>query len=71
MRRMLRQILAQGHGLLYHFMVQLRGVEQMKTITKPYGKAKMGDVESWLGAGDGDNVAIVDNSAEQTGIANL
>ena len=58
MRRMLLQILIERHGLYHHLVVQLRSIEQMQSDLAPEGKAQMGDIESGLIAGDGNDIAI-------------
>ena len=65
MGTVLLQILVERHGLLHHFLVQHRGIEQMQLAVFPHGKAEMGDVETSLLAGDGNNVAIVDGLTQQ------
>ena len=66
---MLLQILIHRHGFDHHLVVQLRCVEQMQTILTPEGKTQVGDVESGLVAGDSDDVAILDDRAQQFVIA--
>ena len=46
MRGMLLQIAIERHRLLYHLMMQLRGVEQMQAILFPHSKAQMGYIEA-------------------------
>ena len=65
MRRMLLQILIHGHGFDHHLVMQLRCVEQMQTVLAPEGKSQVGNVESGLVAGDSDDVAILDDCAQQ------
>ena len=65
MGAVLLQILIEGHGLLYHLLMQHRGVEQMQSPVFPYGKAEVRNIESCLLAGDGDDVTIVGHPAEQ------
>lgn len=48
MRRVLGEILSEGHGLLYHSLVQLRGVEQVESIVAPDGKPQVSDVKTRL-----------------------
>ena len=68
---MLREILTESHGFLDHLLVQLRGVEQVQAIFLPYGKTQVGDVESGLVAGDGNDVAIVNSRTHGFGILHL
>ena len=67
-RGMLLEILVEGHGFLDHAVVQLRGVEQMETVAAPHGKAQVGDVETGLVAGDGDDVAVAHHLAHHLGV---
>ena len=57
---MLLKVLIERHGLLDDLLVQLRGIEQVQSILPPHGEAQMGNVETGLVAGDGNDVAIVD-----------
>ena len=68
---MLLQILVERHRLEYHFLVQLRGVQQVKPVVLPYSEAQMGNVEPRLLTGDGDDVAVVDGLAQQLAFANV
>ena len=58
MGTVLLQILVERHGLLHHLLVQHRGIEQMQPVGLPYGKAEMGNVETSLFTGDGNDVTI-------------
>ena len=62
---MLLQVLVERHGLKNHLFVQLRRIEQMQSILLPYGKAQVGYVEAGLLTGDGNDIAIVDDLAQQ------
>ena len=71
MRGMLLKILIERHRLLDHLLIQLRGIEQMQSVFVPHGKAQMGNVESGLVAGNGNDVAIVHSLAHGSGILHL
>ena len=71
MRGMLLKILIERHGLLDHLLVQLRGIEQMEPVLLPDGKAQMGNVESRLVAGDGNDVAVVNGLTHRLCILHL
>ena len=70
-RGMLLEILIERHRLLNDLLVQLRGVEQVEPVLLPDSKAQMGNVETWLFAGDGNDVAIVDCFAHRLCILHL
>ena len=66
---MFLEILIEGHRLFDHLLVELGGIEQMELPVTPHGKAQVGDVEAFLVAGDGNDVAVVDCLAHQGDIA--
>ena len=59
MRGMLLKILVERHRLFHHLLVQLRGIQQMESVVAPHGKTEVGNVETGLVAGDGDDISIV------------
>ena len=61
MRGMLLQILVEGHRFLNDLLVNHRCIKQVQTVLLPYGKPQVGNVQSLLLAGDGNDVAIVDS----------
>ena len=71
MRGMLLKILIERHRLLDHLLVQLRGIEQVEPVLLPDGKAQMGNVESGLVAGDGNDVAVVNGLTHRLCILHL
>ena len=71
MRWMLLKILIERHGFLDHLLMQLRGVEQMKSVLLPHGKAEVGNVETGLIAGDGNDIAIVYGLTHGLGVFHL
>ena len=70
-RGMLLKILVERHRLFHHLLVQLRGIQQMEPVAAPHGKAEVGNVESGLVAGDGDNVAIMYGLTHGWGVLDL
>ena len=66
MGTVLLQILVERHGLLHHLLMQHRSIEQMQVAVFPHSKAKLGNVETCLLTGDGNDVAIIDDLTEQS-----
>ena len=64
------QVLEKRHRLLHHFLVQLGSVQQMQLSTFPNGKAKMGNIESFLITSDGDDISITHNLFQLSRIPN-
>lgn len=52
-------------------LVYLRGIEQMKCSSLPYGDADMRGVQSLLVGDDDDNVAVADDTAQQAMVVEL
>ena len=71
MRRVLGEILSEGHGLLYHSLVQLRGIEQMESVVSPDGKPQVSDVKARLLTGDSDDITILDGLTQERGIGHI
>ena len=66
---MFLEILPQGHRLLDHLLVKLGGIEQMELTIAPDGESEVGDVETFLVTGDGDDITILDGLTHQGDIA--
>ena len=71
MRGMLLEILIECHRLLDHLLMQLRGIQQMKSVVLPYSKSKMSNVETSLLTGDGNNITVFHGLAHGLRIENL
>ena len=62
---MFLQVPIQRHGFLNHLLVQQRGIQQMQTVLAPHSESQMGNVEAFLVAGNGYDVAILNDRAQQ------
>jgi hypothetical protein len=58
---MFLQILVEGHGFFDDLLVYHRRIKQMQTIFLPYGKPQVGDVQTFLVTGDGNDITIVNS----------
>ena len=61
---MLLQILIESHRFLNDLFVYHRRIKQVQTVLLPYSKPQVGNIQSLLLAGDGNDVAIVDSLAQ-------
>ena len=70
MSGMFLKILVKCHGLFHHPFVQLGGIEQVQTVLTPDGKSQMGNIQAFLVARNGNDVAIVNRFPQELGIPN-
>ena len=69
MRGMFLQVLIERHGFLNDLFVYHRRIKQVQTILLPYGKTQVGNVQSFLITGDGNDVSIMDCLTQRFGTA--
>ena len=62
---MLLHVFIERHGLQHDLLVQLRCIQQVQPVLLPNCKTKMGDIQSWLIARNGDDIAVVYSLSQQ------